>query len=78
MRCHNGRVGVLGKILVVIIFSGIVAAMGSALYFFVKDRGGTDRLARALTWRIAISVSLFALLFVLWWAGLIQPHALAP
>ena len=78
MRCRNGRVGVLGKILVVIIFSGIVAAMGSALYFFVKDRGGTDRLARALTWRIAISVSLFALLFVLWWAGLIQPHALAP
>ena len=78
MRCRNGRVGVLGKILVVIIFSGIVAAMGSALYFFVKDRGGTDRLARALTWRIAISVSLFALLFVLWWAGLIQPHALSP
>ena len=69
---------VLGKILVIVIFLGIVAAMGSALYFLVKDRGDSDRLARALTWRVAISVSLFALLFVLWWAGLIQPHALRP
>ncbi len=68
----------LGKILVVVIFLGIVAAMGSALYFLVNDRGESDRLARALTWRVAISVSLFALLFVLWWAGLIQPHPLSP
>ena len=69
---------VLGKILVIVIFLGIVAAMGSALYFLVRDRGDSDRLARALTWRVAISVSLFALLFVFWWAGLIQPHALYP
>ena len=68
---------VLGKILVVVIFLGIVAAMGSALYYLVKDRGDSDRLARALTWRVAISVSLFALLFVFWWAGLIQPHGLS-
>lgn len=68
----------IGKIIVVAIFLGIVAAMGSALYFFVNDRGDSDRLAKALTWRIAVSVSLFVLLFVLWWAGLIQPHALHP
>ena len=68
----------IGKIVVVAIFLGIVAAMGSALYFFVNDRGDSDRLAKALTWRIAVSVSLFVLLFVLWWAGLIQPHALQP
>ena len=68
----------IGKSIVVAIFLGIVAAMGSALYFFVNDRGDSDRLAKALTWRIAVSVSLFVLLFVLWWAGLIQPHALHP
>lgn len=68
----------LGKTIVVVIFLGIVVAMGSALYYLVKDRGDSDRLARALTWRVAISVSLFALLFVLWWAGLIQPHGLTP
>ena len=68
----------IGKLIVVAIFLGIVAAMGSALYFFVNDRGDSDRLAKALTWRIAVSVSLFVLLFVLWWAGLIQPHALHP
>ena len=76
-HCSQGPV-VLGKILVIAIFLGIVVAMGSALYFLVKDRGDSDRLARALTWRVAISVSLFALLFVFWWAGLIQPHALYP
>ena len=68
----------LAKILVIVIFLGIVAAMGSALYYFISDRGDSDRLAKALTWRVAISVSLFALLFVLWWAGLIQPHSLSP
>ena len=68
----------IGKIVVIVIFLGIVAAMGSALYFFVNDRGDSDRLAKALTWRIAVSVSLFVLLFVLWWADLIQPHALQP
>ena len=68
----------LAKILVIVIFLGIVAAMGSALYYFISDRGDSERLAKALTWRVAISVSLFALLFVLWWAGLIQPHPLSP
>ena len=68
----------LAKILVVVIFLSIVAAMGSALYYFIRDRGDSDRLAKALTWRVAISVSLFVLLFVLWWAGLIAPHGLSP
>lgn len=68
----------LAKILIVVIFLGIVASMGSALIFLVKDRGQSDRTLKALTVRIAISVALFVLLFVLWSLGLIAPHGIRP
>ena len=66
----------LGKILVVVIFIAILASLGSALVFLIKDSGGSTRTAKALTARIGISVGLFALLFVLWWLGLITPHGI--
>jgi len=66
----------LGKIMVVAIFVAIVASLGSALVFLIRDRGGSTRTAKALTARIGISIGLFALLFVLWWLGLITPHGI--
>lgn len=68
----------LGKILVIAIFIGIVGSLGSALFYLVKDRGQSDRTAKALTLRISISVCLFAMLFILWWLGLIAPHGVQP
>ncbi len=66
----------LGKILVIAIFIAILASLGSALVFLIKDRGQSDRTAKALTVRISISICLFALLFLLWWLGLITPHGI--
>lgn len=66
----------LGKILVIAIFIAILASLGSALVFLIKDQGGSTRTAKALTLRIGISVALFALLFVLWWLGIITPHGI--
>ena len=68
----------LSKILIVAIFLGIVVSMGSALVFLIKDKGQSDRMLKALTVRIVISVALFALLFVLWGLGLISPHGIRP
>ena len=68
----------LSKLLVVAIFLGIIGSMGSALFFLIKDKGQSDRTLKALTVRIAVSVALFALLFVLWWLGLISPHGVRP
>ena len=62
------------KVLVLIIFFGILASLGSALVFLIKDKGASDRMAKALSLRIGVSVGLFVLLFVLYAAGLIQPH----
>ncbi|MEE8285702.1 MAG: twin transmembrane helix small protein [Gammaproteobacteria bacterium] len=68
----------LSKILIVLIFLGIVASMGSALFFLVKDKGQSTRILHALTIRIGVSIALFALLFVLWGLGLITPHGVRP
>ncbi|TNF86065.1 MAG: twin transmembrane helix small protein [Gammaproteobacteria bacterium] len=68
----------ISKIIIVAIFLGIVVSMGSALVFLVKDKGQSNRTLKALTVRIVVSVALFALLFVLWGLGLINPHGVRP
>lgn len=56
----------------------IVASLGSGLYYMLKDKGDSKRMVNSLTLRIGLSVALFVLLFVAWYAGLIQPHPLLP
>jgi hypothetical protein len=62
------------RILVVLILVVILGSLGSALFFLVKDKGGSDRTVKALTIRIALSLALFLLLMVSFYFGLIQPH----
>ncbi len=52
------------KILVILFVIFIVGSLGSALYYLIKDRGTTDRTAKALTLRVALSVTLFVLLML--------------
>ena len=66
----------LATIIVVLIFIGILASLGSALVHLVRGRGSSERTAKALTVRIGMSIGLFVLLFLLWWAGLIRPHGI--
>ena len=68
----------LAKVLVIAIFLGILFSLGSGMVYLIKDRGQSDRIVKALSFRIGISVALFALLFLLWWAGLITPHGVRP
>lgn len=68
----------LSKILIIVIFLGIVISMGSALVFLIKDKGQSNRTLHALTIRIVVSIALFLLLFVLWALGLISPHGVRP
>jgi formate/nitrite transporter FocA (FNT family) len=64
------------KLLVLAIVAGILYSLGSALYHLSSRNGDPQKLMRTLTWRIALSVGLFLLLFVAWYLGLIRPHAL--
>jgi len=68
----------LSKLLIIAIFGGIIASLGSALFFLIKDKGQSNRTLYALTIRIGVSIALFALLFVLWGLGLINPHGIRP
>jgi len=66
------------KVIIVIIFLGILASLFSALFYMVKDRGENSRTLKALSFRIGISVGLFILLLVLWKLGIIEPHGIQP
>jgi succinate dehydrogenase/fumarate reductase cytochrome b subunit len=63
------------KLLIVACLIAIVISLGSGLRHLVGDKGESNKMVKALTWRIALSVALFLLLFIAWRQGLIQPHA---
>jgi len=64
------------RILVLVVFLGILGSLGSALYQLTRGAGDSKKMIRALTIRIGLSVALFLLLMLGWYAGLIAPHGL--
>ncbi|HLV27561.1 MAG TPA: twin transmembrane helix small protein [Burkholderiaceae bacterium] len=60
------------RILVLLVFLGIVASLVSAGVYLMKDEGKTSRMAYALTLRIGLSILLFLFLLVAWRLGWIQ------
>jgi len=65
-------------ILILLFWMAIMGALFSALFFLVRDRSSGDRVAKALTWRVGLSVGLFVLLMFAAWMGWIEPHGLRP
>jgi uncharacterized membrane protein len=63
------------RTVIVIAFIGILAALGSALVFLVRDRGTTSRTVNALTVRIGLSVALFVFILFSYWMGWIEPRS---
>ncbi|MBI2726144.1 MAG: twin transmembrane helix small protein [Polaromonas sp.] len=65
------------KYLVALAFIAILGSLASALFFMMKDgRDGkpkTNNMARALTFRIGLSVLLFVCILIAWKLGYIQP-----
>jgi hypothetical protein len=55
----------------------IVGLLFSALFFMFRDKSGDNRrMVKALTWRVALSVSLFLLLMVSFYFGWIGKEGL--
>jgi hypothetical protein len=63
------------RLLIVAGLLAIVLSLGSALIHLVRAKGDSQKMARALTIRVGLSILLFVLLLVAWWLGWIQPHA---
>jgi hypothetical protein len=59
------------RIIVILFIVIIFASLGSALFYMIRDKGTTERTAKALTIRVALSVALFLLLMLGFHFGLI-------
>lgn len=64
------------RVLVILFLVVILASLGSALFYLVRDKGQSDRTARALTWRIGLSILLFILLMAGYKTGIIPRSGL--
>jgi hypothetical protein len=64
------------KIVVIVMLLLILASLFSALVFLYKDRGRGSRTAKALTWRIGLSITLFLMLMAGFHFGIIPPDGL--
>lgn len=64
------------KIIVLIILAIILYCLGSALFFMVGRRGDAEKMVKALTWRITLSLGLFLFLLLSYYLGWIKPHPL--
>lgn len=65
------------KYVVALAFLAIVASLGSALFFMMKDgrdgKAKTSNMARALAFRVGFSILLFLCVLLAWKLGYIQP-----
>jgi hypothetical protein len=67
------------RIVVIVALAAIVASLGSALFHLSRGtQQDSAKLVRALTVRIVLSLALFALIMIAWYAGLIAPHGVMP
>lgn len=54
----------------------IVLSLISALYYLVRDKGGSDRAVKALTIRVVLSITLFLLLMLGFYFDIIPKQGL--
>lgn len=70
------------KLFIALALLAIITTLGSALFFMLRgnsadsDQKRSQRMARALALRIALSVVLFACLLLAWKLGYIKPTGL--
>lgn len=62
------------RALVVLLLLAIVGSLFSGLFFLYRDRGDGQRMARALTWRIGLSIALFLVLLAAFRFGFIPGY----
>jgi hypothetical protein len=60
------------RIVVILIFVGILGSLASALFYLMRDKGTSSKTVNALTLRIGMSVILFLFLLFAHWMGWIE------
>ena len=62
------------KIVIALAVVGILASLGSALVFLLRDRSGRSRTVNALTLRVGLSIALLLFIWFSYWMGWIEPN----
>jgi hypothetical protein len=64
------------KLPVLLVLGFIVFSLFEGMYFLAKDDGDVNktRVVKALTVRIVLSITLFGLLILGYFAGVLEPH----
>jgi hypothetical protein len=65
------------KYLVLIAFLAILASLGTALYFMLRQGAKGNKMALALGMRVGISILLFVCILAAWKLGYIHPTGIA-
>ena len=63
------------KVFIALAFLGILASLGSALVFLMRDKGSTNRTVNALTVRVGLSIALLVFIWFSYWMGWIEPRS---
>ena len=66
----------IAQLLIILVLFGIIFSLGSALFQLSRGKEDSNKMLRALTWRIGLSVALFIVLLLAWKMGYIRPHGL--
>jgi len=62
------------RLAIFVLLAAIVASLGMALYHLASGKGDSEKMMRALTVRISLSIALFLLLMLAWRMGWITPR----
>ncbi len=62
------------RVFIAVVLVAIVGALGTALFFLLRDQGGTNRTVYALTVRVALSAALLLIIWISWALGWIAPR----
>jgi Protein of unknown function (DUF2909) len=63
------------KVLIIVVLGMIVASLGKAMFHLSSGPEDSAKTVQALSFRIGLSIALFILLFIAWYAGGITPHS---
>ena len=66
------------KVIVIALLVIILYCLGSAVVYLVRNDASPVKMAKALTWRISLSLLLFLLLILSFSLGWVQPHVIFP
>lgn len=64
------------RIVIIAFLILILLSLGSAMFYLIRDKGQSDRTVKALTIRVGLSISLFLLLMLGHYFGIIPKTGL--